>query len=191
MVLKAGLARDGEQGEDRVFRDADDPRGGADAVAFNETPEDLGNLFGGTVYSTPVMIWSFLGQVLRDGKEAACQAAVARIVAHQQAIGGTIPTSDTGDYFRARAKLSEDALHDLVVEIGAELEWEANAAWLWKDRHAKLVDGFTFTMPDMAANQAEYPQQKGQKRGVGLPIARVAAILSLATGCILDAAVGP
>src|SRR5437773_1187448 len=63
-----------------------------------------GNLFGGTVYSTPVMVWSFLGQVLRDGKEAACRAAVARIVAHQQAMGGAIPTPDTGDYCRARAK---------------------------------------------------------------------------------------
>jgi putative transposase len=150
-----------------------------------------GNLFGGTVYSTPVMVWSFLGQILRDGKEAACRAAVARVVAHQQAAGGAIPTSDTGDYCRARAKLSEDALHELAVEIGAKVECEANAAWLWKNRHAKLVDGFTFTMPDTAANQAEYPQQKGQKRGVGLPIARASAILSLATGCILDVAIGP
>ena len=41
-----------------------------------------GNLFGrGQVYTTVVMVWSFLGQVLRDGKEASCQAAVARIAA--------------------------------------------------------------------------------------------------------------
>ena len=26
------------------------------------------NLFGGSVYSTAIMVWSFLGQVLRDGK---------------------------------------------------------------------------------------------------------------------------
>jgi hypothetical protein len=32
------------------------------------------------VYSTAVMVWSFLAQVLRDGKEAACQAGVARVV---------------------------------------------------------------------------------------------------------------
>ena len=38
-----------------------------------------GNLFGvGQVYSTAVMVWSFLSQVLRDGKEASCQAAVAQ-----------------------------------------------------------------------------------------------------------------
>ena len=40
-----------------------------------------GNLFGvGRIYCTAVMVWSFLGQVLRDGKEASCQAAVARVV---------------------------------------------------------------------------------------------------------------
>ena len=54
-----------------------------------------GNLFGGAVYSTAMMVWSFLGQVLRDGKEASCQAAVARVVAHQQQTGGAIPTPDT------------------------------------------------------------------------------------------------
>ena len=26
-------------------------------------------------------------------------------------------------------------------------EQQAKPAWLWKGRHAKLVDGFTFTMP--------------------------------------------
>ena len=29
---------------------------------------DHGNLFGGTVYTTPITVWSFLSQVLRDGK---------------------------------------------------------------------------------------------------------------------------
>jgi len=42
------------------------------------------DLFGmSTVYSTPVVLWAFLGQVLRDGKEASCQAAVADIIVHQ------------------------------------------------------------------------------------------------------------
>jgi putative transposase len=150
-----------------------------------------GHAFGGSVYSTAIMVWSFLGQVLRDGKEASCQAAVARVVAYQREVGGAVPTADTGDYCRARSKLSRDALRALAIEIGAEVEREADAAWLWKGRHAKLVDGFTFTLPDTAANQAVYPQHGAQKRGVGFPIARACVILSLATACILDLAVGP
>ena len=151
-----------------------------------------GNLFGmNAVYSTVMTVWSFLSQVLRDGKEASCQAAVARIAVHQQQCGGAIPTSDTGDYCRARAKLSEGALSELTREVAEELEAQADERWLWKGRHAKLVDGFTFTMPDTPANQAAYPQHTAQKPGVGFPIARARAILSLATACVMDLALGP
>jgi hypothetical protein len=143
------------------------------------------------IYSTALMVWSFLGQVLRDGKEASCQAAVARVVCYCEHKQMAPPTADTGDYCRARAKLSEAALHELSCEVAAETEAAAEAEWLWKSKHAKLIDGFTFTMPDTPANQAEYPQQKSQKPGVGLPIARVVAILSLATGCVMDLALGP
>lgn len=151
-----------------------------------------GNLFGiGRIYSTAVVLWSFLGQVLRDGKEASCQAAVARIVAFQERHRAPVPTSDTGDYCRARDKLSEAALRDVSREVGAEAQAQADPKWLWKGRHAKLIDGFTFTMPDTAANQAEYPQHTAQKPGIGFPIARCVAILSLATACAMDLAIGP
>jgi len=151
-----------------------------------------GNLFGmSAIYSTVITLWAFLGQVLRDGKEASCQSAVAEIVAYQQLTRLPAPTADTGDYCRARAKLSEEALRDLTVEVAEELEEQADAAWLWKGRHAKLVDGFTFTMPDTPANQHEYPQQASQKEGVGFPIARACVILSLATACAMALAVGP
>jgi len=151
-----------------------------------------GGLFGRYgVYSTAMMVWSFLGQVLRDGKEASCQAAVARVASYCEQERIAPPTADTGDYCRARAKLSEAALHELSCEVAGETEAAAKADWLWKGKHAKLIDGFTFTMPDTAENQAEYPQQKSQKPGVGLPIARVVTILSLATACVMDAALGP
>ncbi len=65
-------------------------------------------------------------------------------------------------------------------------------AGVWKDKHhAKLIDGFTFTMPDTPKNQAKYPQQKTQKVGCGQPIARAVTILSLATACVMDVAIGP
>ena len=56
------------------------------------------------IYTTAVMVWSFLSQVLRDGKEASCQAAVARVVSYCEQQGLDAPTPDTGDYCRARAK---------------------------------------------------------------------------------------
>ena len=150
------------------------------------------NLFGlDTIYSTMTVTWAFLAQVLRDGKEASCQAAVAGIVAWRLQCGLAPPTADTGDYCRGRAKLSEAVLRQLAVETAEELQQQAEADWLWKGRHAKLVDGFTFTMPDTSENQGEYPQNPAQKEGIGFPIARCVAILSLATACIMDLGVGP
>jgi putative transposase len=143
------------------------------------------------VYSTPIVLWAFLSQVLKDGKEAACQAAVARIASHCLHEGIQPPTHDTGDYCKARAKLSETALHELGKEVADELQQRADESWLWKNRHAKLIDGFTFTMPDTPKNMAEFPHPRTQKKGVGLPIARAVAILSLATACIMDVAIGP
>lgn len=150
------------------------------------------NLFGmNSIYSTATVLWAFLAQVLRDGKEASCRAAVVGIMIWRLQQDLAAPTADTGDYCRARAKLSEAALRQLTVETAGELQQQADPDWLWKGRHAKLVDGFTFTMPDEPTTQAEYPQNPSQKEGVGFPIVRCVAILSLATACVMDLAHGP
>jgi hypothetical protein len=144
------------------------------------------------IYNTALVVWAFLSQVLRDGKEASCRASIARITSYCQQMERAAPAQDTGDYCRARAKLPEAALHELGCEVAEELEQTADAGWLWMSRHhAKLIDGFTFTMPDTPENQSVYPQQKTQEPGVGLPIARAVALLSLATACVTDLAMGP
>ena len=143
-----------------------------------------GGLFGGSgIYNTAIVLWAFLGQVLHNGKEASCQAAVAGIISFCLQVERDAPTEDTGDYCRARARLSEPAFRELSAEIANEAEQQADAAWLWKRRHAKLTDGFTFTMPDTEKNQAEFPHPRTQMKGVGLPIAPCVVILSLVT-CI-------
>jgi putative transposase len=39
-------------------------------------------------------------------------------------------------------------------------------------RHAKLVGGFTFTIPDTQENQSEYPQAKTQRPGIGAMVSQ-------------------
>jgi hypothetical protein len=63
--------------------------------------------------------------------------------------------------------------------------------WLWQGKNVKLVDGFTFTMPDTPENQKAFPQLKSQAPGVGFPIARACVVLSLADACIDNVAIGP
>ena len=146
-------------------------------------------LFGGTFYNTVFVLWAFLLQTLSDGKSRSCSAAVGRIAAFCLAVGKRLPDSDTGDYCKARAKLSIDALHELVVLVAKNTEIVAPAQWLWKNKHhAKLVDGFTATMPDTPKNQARFPQHGEQHPGCGFPIMRVCVVLSLATAMVVDAA---
>jgi len=151
-------------------------------------------IFGHTynaVYNTAIVLWAFLSQVLADGKMRSCAAAVARVCDFLIARGKNPPSTDTGEYCNARNKLNEKALHELLVEAAGKIEHAAPDDWLWCGRHVKLVDGFTATMPDTPQNQEEFPQQKSQQAGVGFPIMRVCVIISLATACILDAALGP
>ena len=149
-------------------------------------------LFGeDDIFSTPIVLWAFLAQVLRDGKGAACAAAVADIATYMQQTDGQVPSGDTGDYCRARAKLDLAALRSLVRQGARQLQDGADPSWLWHGLHAKLIDGFTFTMPDTMENQYEFPQQKSQAPGVGFPIARACAVLSLATAAIHDLNIGP
>ncbi len=46
-------------------------------------------------------------------------------------------------------------------------------------------------MPDTAKNQKQYPQLDSQKPGIGFPIARCVAVISLATACVMDLGIGP
>jgi hypothetical protein len=63
--------------------------------------------------------------------------------------------------------------------------------WLWLGKRVKLVDGFTFTMPDTPDNQRVFPQSVSQTPGLGFPIARACVVLSLACACMEAIAVGP
>jgi len=143
------------------------------------------------IFSTPIVLWAFLAQSLRDGKTASCQQAVADIAAYMHQTGGRAPSGDTGDYCRARAKLDLSALRELTRDAAAQMEAQAPSRWLWKGLHAKLVDGFTFTMPDTPDNQEVFPQLTSQEPGVGFPIARACAVLSVATAAVCDVGIGP
>ena len=165
-----------------------------DAQHVRQVFEEEGGLFGsgpGDIFSTDIVLSAYLAQTLRSGKEAACAAAVAGIVAHRVQTGQKPPSGNTGDYCRARDKLNIVALRRLTIGAAQQVEQEVPKAWLFKGLHAKLVDGFTVTMLDTPQNQAAFPQLHSQKKGVGFPIARAVVVMSLATACMHHLALGP
>ena len=142
-------------------------------------------------WNTGLTLWSFIGQVLQDGKQSSCQAAITRAVRYLLEQGRKPPGGDSGEYCRARHKLNAAVLRQLVGDIAEKMSNRNPNHGLWHKKQVKLVDGFTFTMPDTPENQAEFPQAKTQEPGVGFPIARGCAVLSLANAVIHDVALGP
>jgi hypothetical protein len=87
--------------------------------------------------------------------------------------------------------LSEAFLRRLTYDIGTATEDQAPDAWRWHQRRALLVDGFEATLPDTPENQADYPQPKTQKPGLGFPAIRAVVLLTFATASVVGLAVGP
>jgi hypothetical protein len=66
------------------------------------------------------------------------------------------------------------------------LENNVDSRWLWKQRRVLVFDGAAVSMPDTPENQRAYPQPDTQKPGLGFPLARIAAVFSLASGAVLN-----
>src|SRR6516165_9571812 len=136
------------------------------------------------IFSPLVTLWVFLGQVL--SADHSCRAAVARLLAHRLSRGQRPCSAETGAYCQARRRLPETFLAEVACSVGRGLDARAERDWLWKGRRVYLFDGTTVTMPDTRENQAAYPQVYNQKPGLGFPIARLGAIISLACGAIVN-----
>jgi hypothetical protein len=136
------------------------------------------------IYSPLVTLWVFLTQVL--SADHSCRAAVARLIAHRISRRQLACSAETGAYCQARKRLPEGFFSDVARQTGRTLENEVKPEWLWKGRRVYVYDGSTVSMPDTPANQREYPQNVAQQPGLGFPIARIAAIFSLACGAVLD-----
>ena len=136
------------------------------------------------IYTPLVTLWMFLGQVM--SADHSCRATVARFIAHRLSRGQSACSAKTSAYCQARKRLSEEFFAFVARLVGRTLEANVGAPWLWKDRHVYMFDGTTVTMPDTLQNQAAYPQVYNQKPGLGFPIARVCAIMSLSCGAVLD-----
>ena len=140
------------------------------------------------IFTPDIIILGFLSQALNADKS--CQAAVARIIAFLLSQGKNVPSANTAAYSKARSRLPENTLSNLAKQSAKQMETDVPSAWLWREKHIKLIDGSTVFMPDTPDNQIAYPQSRCQKAGLGFPIARIVGILSYATGTILDIAVG-
>jgi hypothetical protein len=144
----------------------------------------IGSSWLDRIYTPLVTLWVFLGQVL--SADHSCRAAVARLIAHLISQGESPCSAETGAYCQARKRLPEEFFSSVARQTGRALDDGVDPQWRWKRRRVYAYDGSSVSMPDTAENQRDYPQPDTQKPGLGFPLARLAAVFSLACGAVLD-----
>jgi hypothetical protein len=129
----------------------------------------------------------FLAQAL--SADGSCQRAVNEGAIKRLIAGLTPGSTHTGAYCRARQRVPTSMVSTLANHVGRWLTANAPAAWHWRGRPVRLVDGATVIMPDTDANQADFPQPGSQKPGLGFPQCRIVGLICLGSGAVVDAAI--
>lgn len=170
----------------------------SDALPFHEIldPEmvksalaSAGVTYNERIYTPFVTLCMFLWQVLDP--DHSCSGAVARLIVWMVLNGRKPCSADSTSYCEARLRLLLEVIVELVHQTAAKVEAGVPDEWLWKGRKVALVDGTTVSMPDTPENQEAFPQPRSQRPGLGFPVARLVAVISLATGVVRDLAMGP
>ena len=153
-------------------------------ITEEHLPEHRERLFPPTV-----TLSIFMGQALNA--DGSCQRAVNGWAVRREAEGLSECSTRTGAYCKARQRLPREMVQAVTRKSGRMLSERAASAWRWHGRSVKLVDGTGISMPDTPENQEIFPQLSTQADGVGFPIARFVGVICLATGALIDAAMGP
>ena len=120
-------------------------------------------------------LFIFIKQVLNPDKS--CKKAIADFLAEETSAGKEREIStNTGPYCKARQRLPEETVQELVNRSGDLSTKQALSGWKIYGREIKAIDGTTVKMADSEANQDAYPQHKNQEKGAGFPIARLLVV---------------
>lgn len=141
------------------------------------------------IFTPLVTLLIFIKQVLSTDKS--CRKAISDFIAQESSHKNqVIPSLNTGPYCKARQRIPEETIKELVKVSNEVATKNTPTGWRIYGREVKLIDGTTIKMADTHENQAVFPQHSGQSEGVGFPIARLMVILSLSAGTVVDYAVG-
>lgn len=130
----------------------------------------------------------FMAQAMKPDRS--CQGIVDDVAVKRLLHGLPLCSTKTGAYCKARQRLPLEMVSAMATTAGHLITEKVPHSWRWRGRSVRLVDGTTVTLPDTPANQARYPQQSGQKPGLGFPICRIVGITCLASGALLNAVMG-
>ena len=140
------------------------------------------------IYTPLVTLCVFLSQVLDP--DHSCRAAVARLIVWLALDGGKTCAPETATYCEARRRLPLEVIVRLVHQTARAIEGRAAAEWTWKGRRVGSGRWHDRLDARHRGQPAAFPQA-AQGAGLGFPVARIVAVISLATGVVRDLAMGP
>lgn len=150
-------------------------------------PSASGALSRQRVFSKANTFWAFFSQVL--DADGGCQEVVRKLQAFAAMKANALPSSSTAAYCQARKKLDLPSLAAILQHTATWLQATRPLDRL-QGRRVVVVDGTGVSMPDTAANQQAWPQQRNQKPGCGFPQAFLCACFCLRTGALLSYEMG-
>ncbi len=121
------------------------------------------------VYPPTTTLSLFLAQAMNT--DSSCQNTVDRHAVERCFNGLPACSVLTGAYCKARQRLPTEMVSELVKQTGQMVTQQIPDIWRWHGLSVKLVYGTTISMPETFDNQTTYPQQAGQREGLGFPIA--------------------
>jgi len=130
----------------------------------------------------------FLWQLLNPA--TACREVVRQVQALCRLQEQAPPDENTSAYVQARQRLPQERFEEVLHATARAADQRAGEVGRLAGRPVKVVDGSTVQMPDTPANQQAYPQPSTQKPGCGFPVMRLVVLFSLASGALLDLAMG-
>jgi hypothetical protein len=141
--------------------------------AITDACRDVGHRWRDRTLNPVTTVYLFVLQILHGN--TACQHVVHF---------GTWRFSESA-YCQARKRLPLAAFQLLLERVSATVRQTTQASSLWLARHRIwIVDGSTFSMPDVEELKREFGQPTGQRPGCGFPLAKFLALVDVTTGMI-------
>ena len=94
-------------------------------------------------------------------------------------------------FCQARARLPLAVFQTVLRAVVKVLVPATEVAGLWLGHRVLLIDGSSFSMPDVAALQAYFGQPGNQAKGCGFPVAHILALFHAGTGLLLEVFAAP
>src|SRR5512137_1904594 len=140
------------------------------------------------IFSLRLTFECFLWQLLKP--KTSCREVVRQVQAlfrlHQR---GRVDEGDSA-YVQARLRLPRERLEKALSATAQAADRRVGQGGQLKGRPVKVADASTTQLADTRKNQKRYPQPSAQKPGCGFPVLKFVALFSLASGAILNAALG-